>query len=205
MPKKMSTVVTVSLVGAAAAATAAAIIIANKDDEPKLYGSQEACMSDGRSAAECKAGWDAAVKYHSENAPRYGTLKECEAVFGKCTDGTEQPQAVTTTPSSTPSTSSTTTSHGGGSFWPYYIGYYMGQNSNSSHHYNSVPAYAGRNSAPVTSSGRPFTQATNNNSGQTHSATTQTARQAPAATPSHTTTSQRGGFGSTPAPSGAGG
>lgn len=219
----MSTTVKVSLVGAAAAVTAAAVIgvVNSNDDNPadhKIYNSPEACMADGRSVAECKEGWDAAVKRHIETAPRYGTLQECEAVFGKCTDGTEQPQAATTAPStpSTSSTGTTTTHHGGGSFWPYIIGYHMGQNSS---HYNSVPAYVGRNNAPVTSTGSSFKTATN---GSTTSYRTdpyvahpapqtqpKTHPDAPSqygratTPPSTTTTSQRGGFGSTPSPSGS--
>lgn len=94
--KRSSAITLVALgVGAVALQTRFSTSTNTDSDSPRddgaVFASKEQCASAGTiDKADCEKGWNEAQKDHEASAPHYGTMADCEKVYGagKCTTPT---------------------------------------------------------------------------------------------------------------------
>jgi uncharacterized protein YgiB involved in biofilm formation len=141
----------------------------------KMYKNVDECIADTHKPDQCRAARQEAEKVANETAPRYATYSDCYAEFGdQCRHN----------PSS---------SDGGSSWMPLMMGYMMGNSMNSGYH--SAPLYQDRSGQYMDNKFRSY----NARPGQTFKVTSSAAKptvQSPRTIVSRSTTSSRGGFGS---------
>lgn len=152
---------------------------AEAPQEPTTYKTVAECTADGKAADICQKSFDDAKKLTEQNAPKFGSLAECQAQFGQngCTGGSNTQ---------------------GSFFMPLMMGYMLGNmmGSSSSSYDRNRSGYSYAPPRPVYRTATGGTQAASFVGGRytaTPAAPSYAARVSARSTAS--TTSSRGGFG----------